>query len=90
MTAVHWGAERLRVDGGVALYRFTPDSIREDIDFGQFRVDAATWEFSVVREPRCPQGDFSYPARCVPGLIHRLKKLFESQGAFPARVSFIA
>jgi len=90
MTAFHYRADLRSRDGMSAIYGFTPYDMMSEVEPGEFRVDASTWSFEVLNEPRHDGAALGYAERCIPALVVEIRKHFDDTNDFPAQVCFVA
>jgi hypothetical protein len=90
MSAFHYRARLRAREGSAATYAFTPDDMMPDLEFGAFRVDGGSWNFEILSDPMLRGKPFDSGEKCIPALIHKIKKYHAESRDFPDEVLFVA
>jgi hypothetical protein len=91
MSAFHYKAVLLSSSAEGWEYRFFPDFFRTEEESGRFLVEPGTWEVLVLEEVKDGAGaPISYAARCIPALLHQIRRAYDTEASPPKSVTHVA
>jgi hypothetical protein len=90
MGAFHYKAVLLSAEADGWVYRFFPDYFRED-ESGRLLVRPAGWDAIVIEQVKDASGvSVAYAARCIPALVHKIRRAYEADARPPTTVTHTA
>lgn len=85
MSAFHHKAILIRQEEPHYWFQFFPDFVAQDSLWGEFCFNINDWSFVITKTV-----DHSQAVSSVAGLVHKIRKEYQSSNAIPEKVSIVA